>query len=252
MDTYYDEYATPLKFHKFSKWVRLPLGLIITFVQVFQIMGYEPYVRDYYTVDLIYGVIMLAIGCVAFYGLCTWKPCGFIGMIAYEVVSVVYRLFAVFVVAAYNPDALGSSIGSLLGSGIVSALVIIYYLKRRPLFFEHIRNAYIYERIRQAQPEGFEGVVHLDDRSGGDPTVCRSCGSKLNLSRDTCMRCGTAIPKEVVAAAQQETPAAPVPQAQTAVAEPAPVSAARFCHKCGNQLAEGSRFCSKCGTQIVS
>lgn len=249
MDIYYDEYTTPLKFHKFMKYFSLPLGALLILLNLANVVmalaeSDNDIVKYLYAVDFAFLAGELIFVCITLHGFYTWGPWGFWGMMAYLGVTLSYDVYLLVVYLVLIPEQVIGGLGSLIGSSIASVLILIYYLKRRPLFFENLRLEDMHRRLsEQPASVGSEVVVHLDDRSCGNPTVCRVCGAKLNTARSACMRCGTAIQKaETVNCAQMpETAKGPEVQAVKA----------NYCRKCGNKLLEDSVFCHHCGTRVV-
>lgn len=230
MDKYYDKYYTPLKYHKFLKYAGLPLSCFVTVLRLFStVLQNDTMQNDLYTVDVLALFVSVIVLGVTLYGFYTWKPCGFYGVLANQGIGVLYSIYAVVVYSALAPDMVISGVGDLLGKSTVAVLVAVYYCKRRPLFFPEMQEAYMAKMF--AEPAAVP-VVSAEDRSQGDPTRCRVCGEKLNMGRDACMKCGTAIPGRAV------------PQ------DPG-VQKTGCCRKCGHPLTADSNFCRHCGDRVL-
>lgn len=223
MDQYFDEYGTPLKYHKFLKWFSLPLNLLTSLAYLLQTL--ENISTNWvYGMDMVYYTLSLLAAAITLYGFFKWKPCGFYGILTIYGLGTLYSLVAFVIYAMFLPEYLIKGLTNLLGQGIATVLICVYYLKRRPLFFEDMRRAHMEKIFAQNIPP-VSGVT-LEDRSGGDTTVCRVCGEKLNAGRTACMKCGTSVRQE-------------------------PRMTYAYCHRCGTKLRPDSQFCSKCGTQVL-
>lgn len=232
MDKYFDYATTPLKYHNFLRFFSMPLGLLITVVQLFNLVpeynASYGVVRMAYGVDLFFVVLSAIVMGLTLYGLYTWKPCGFYGILAHHGLNVLSAVVYIVLFSMFElSEQAGSMVSNLIGNLVVSLLVCIYYLKRRPLFFENMRLEF-YKNL-QAMPVEVKPV----DRSGGDSTRCRVCGEKINTGRISCMKCGASIPR-IPTAPDGDVTAADKPN---------------FCFQCGGQLERGSKFCSHCGVK---
>lgn len=228
LDHYYDPYDTPLKFHKFLKYAGLFLLAQVYLVLVLTALLRSEDLAPGITllVGVFYGCMLAAtlVTLIGFYG---WKPCGFYGILALCGLNLLDKILALFLTGVVVEDLI-----YLVVQGGLTVPIVIYYLKRRPLFFEELQAGYIQRKFDHMQIETTTKnapghPASLNDRSGGDPTVCRVCGGKLNPGRPACMKCGTAI----------QEPSAPVPSG--------------YCSQCGNSLREDSRFCNRCGAKIL-
>jgi len=217
MDKYFDDCEAPLKFHNFLKYIAFPLMVIGQFLTV--LVTPEVLTTFSYWISLIIcGVIM--------YGLYTWHPCGFFVLLGSHAVGVLIDLIALV-------SGKEGAFGELLWDGLFATLIWIYYLKRRPLFFPEMQKKHVQEK------NVLFAIEKRKADKANDPTFCRICGEKLNTNRETCMKCGTAIPEDI----KQQIDAFEVKKA----AQP---TRYRFCPQCGETLGSGYKFCSKCGEKI--
>lgn len=246
LDHYYDPYDTPLKFHKFLKYAGLFIlaQVYLVIVLTFLLNPGDQLPGATFLVAVFYGISLAAtlVTLIGFYG---WKPCGFYGILVLCGMNVLDKFLALFLGGDLTTELI-----QLVLQGGITVPIVIYYLKRRPLFFEELQAGYIERKFAHMQSVATPGNIpvrqgSLNDRSGGDVTVCRVCGGKLNPGRPACMKCGTAI---------RETPAptpAPTPTPTPAPAPAQPGATGGYCSQCGNPLHEGSRFCNRCGAKVL-
>ena len=231
MDTYFDIDKAPLKYHNFLKFFGLPVSVLLTIAQFFSISRdineaiynglYYDVVRIGYEIDIIFGIAIILANCITLYGFYTWKPCGYYGILGSHIVNMVHSLVAIGYCAIYVPEGSLTVWGGLFMEVIILIPVWIYYAKRRPLFFEDMRDEYWHRQRAMA-----EATMGMKDKSGDDPTRCRCCGEKLNAGRTECMRCGASV------------------------LEMTPEKPAGYCTQCGNKLDVGSNFCGYCGKKV--
>ena len=226
MDKYFDKFYTPLKYHKFLKFVGLPLSFLLALLGLFSmVLGDGAPLDSLRIVDLVYQFVSTFVLGIALYGFYTWKPCGFYGVLANQGLGVLYSIYAIGIYAQQAPDMIASTVGDLLGRGVIAVLVTIYYCKRRPLFFPEMQEEYMAKLVAQPAPVSDRTPV---DKSQGDPSRCRVCGEQLNFGRSACMKCGTSFPGAVQ---QEDRP--------------------KFCRRCGHPLTDDSNFCRRCGEKVL-
>ncbi len=248
MKLHYDRQTAPLIYHKFLKYFSLPLSALLLIPQLADVILGLSRSSDniqivLYGVDFAFLACQLVLLCITLYGFYTWSSCGFWGVLSYHGVNLTYEVYLCLIYFVLGLPQTVTAVGVVIGRVIATVIAVIYYCKRRLLFSEAQQIRQMEESLSQQTASSQTGAaVRVDDHSGGDATVCRMCGSKLNLARSTCMRCGTAVPKQAF-----EKP--------EGLATTAPISTqpqqARYCRKCGTKLLEDSAFCHKCGAGVV-
>jgi Ca2+/H+ antiporter len=88
----------------------------------------------------LYGVLvtvsflMLALMLVAFIGFFRWRYYAWLSLMIFFAVLVAFGVLCIAMFAVYIPEQIGMAIGQLIATLIYAVPIVIYYLKRRPLF----------------------------------------------------------------------------------------------------------------------
>lgn len=172
MKRYLVEENTPLKYHKFCRWVSLPLSIVLNLVTVFTMLGTAE-LNWGHTVDLTYNALAVILALVAFIGFFRWTHASWYAVMGIQVCTIIYSFAVLVITALYSPDETASALGGLLGSGIVSVLIMVYYTKRRALFFR--------EMVPKQPESGFDATSAL---------FCRKCGQQMSAGSRFCCHCG--------------------------------------------------------------
>lgn len=129
---YYSIEHTPLKWHTFYRYVSMPLGVITGIIAVFSYITTMD--NLYYLIDIFCSVVQTVCCAAAFVGFFKWKPYAWYAVMVNLANGVVYAIISLVVTAAFGGDV-AYSMGSVIGTTVVSVLIGIYYYKRKPLFF---------------------------------------------------------------------------------------------------------------------
>lgn len=173
MKRHYIKEKTPLKYHKFSRWVGLPLGILLNLFVALNMLLAEEQLNWGHAIDLTYSALAVILGLTAFIGFFRWTPASWYAAMGIQVCSIVYYFAVLLITARFAPDGIASALGTLLGGGAVSVLIMVYYAKRRPLFFPQ--------------------EVPVQMECGSDTAsvlFCRKCGERLAEGSRFCCRCG--------------------------------------------------------------
>lgn len=131
MKTYTNRNTAPLVFHEINRFVRIPVSicyLLLTTFFLFPGLTY-PMLGD---IDLFFTVIFLILLIVAFLGCKDWKPSAWYAFIALSAVGIIYNIL--YLRLAWYLESLVFAIRIV--NIIFDVCVIIYYFKRKPLFFQ--------------------------------------------------------------------------------------------------------------------
>ena len=172
MKRHYIKEKTPLKYHKFCRWVALPLSILFNLATVITTLGTAE-LNWGHAIDLGFNILLTLLALIAFVGFFRWSPASWYAIVGAEVCGIVYRAVVLAVIARFTPDEIDSALGELLGYTVVAVLIIIYYVKRRPLFFPQ--------------------EVPVQMECGSDTAsvlFCRKCGERLSEGSRFCSRCG--------------------------------------------------------------
>lgn len=178
MKQYYLRETTPLKYHKFLRWFGLPLSLLLNLGQVVSMLINMENFYWAMAVDLAFYLAQLVLVLTALIGFHEWKPFGWYSIVAVQWVGIGYVALVFLFNAVFLPSEIPSALGGLIGTGIVSALVLIYYNKRRPLFF------------LAAVP-----TEYTQETNGGTAEVlyCTKCGERILDGGEFCHKCGAPV-----------------------------------------------------------
>ena len=136
----------PMKWHRFLTWVSIPLGLIMTVVSLvtavqdlsgFDASLYKPefvsLVRFSLYLDVCMSIVTLPLLAGAEYGLLKQKWLGVRLILLLYTIQFVYALLMLILFLRLNVDLL-EVVASAVSSGLMLALTLMYYRKRRKLF----------------------------------------------------------------------------------------------------------------------
>lgn len=134
MEKHYDQYATPLLFHKFFWYISLPLsfigGAFQLFVSIKSLTFSMLYLPD--VVSSLIGMVLVVLCFVGFFG---WKAYAWYSVIILLSLNILFSLITVILSALVTPQQLGTQLIGFVVALIYGILVGIYYIKRRELFF---------------------------------------------------------------------------------------------------------------------
>lgn len=131
MKIYTDRNTAPLVFHDINRFVRIPLSIIYLLYTTFVLIP-NLYFQPFSYIDLFFTVIFLVFLIVAFLGCKNWKPSAWYAFIALSAVGIIYNLLYLYLSwVLENSDYVGP-----IAKIIFDVCVIVYYIKRKPLFFQ--------------------------------------------------------------------------------------------------------------------
>lgn len=170
---YYTIEGTPLKFHTFYRYVSMPLGAISAIISVFSYIATMD--NPYYLIDIFFSLVQ-AVACgVAFFGFFNWKPSAWYAVMVNLANSVIYTIVVLGINIMFGTSDIAYSFGTVIGSSITSALIMIYYNKRKPLFF--------------GTPAPAEKPVYYSEPA----RVCPNCGNPVTDAGNFCTNCGSSL-----------------------------------------------------------
>ena len=134
MKCYTDPKTTPLKFHKIFHRILLPLWILGTFVGAFRLLSYADYAAYFSVLTFVYlGAGAALVAC--FLGLGTWERYAWYSLMGVLSGMLLMRI----VISSVNLQSGFSDISDFLGEWIGAfasyGLILLYYYKRRGLFF---------------------------------------------------------------------------------------------------------------------
>lgn len=133
MRKYTDLETTPLKFHTFIRFVFFPLGMLVTLANIFLLL---PYIGTNFVAlvatPLYIAYFAASLACVVGFG--KWKSYSWYALLWALGLRVVDQLLAsgLDFYAGISPSDIASEI---IGSLVANGLILLYYYKRRALFF---------------------------------------------------------------------------------------------------------------------
>lgn len=190
---YYDRESTPLAFHTFVRYVSLPLGFLSIIGQMISATSNAAGNYWLFNIDLLAYITTLALIVICFVGFIWWKPYAWYGMMVYLGFRTVYSAFVVAVYIAYAPNMVATVLGQFAAALIYGVLAGIYYLKRKPLFFEQMQlplQDAVKDELRSSavEKEPANDMLSLP--------FCPNCGARLMRGSTFCNQCGTKITRK--------------------------------------------------------
>ncbi len=164
---YHSIQDTPLKFHTFYRFVSMPIGAITGLIAV--ISSIAAMDNLFYLLDIFFCAVQMVACGAAFIGFFNWKSYAWYAVMVNLLNNVVYNVVLFAVHVAFGSGNFSYDIGTILGTGISSALIYIYYNKRKPLFFRSTNSW----------------------SSSG--SFCPNCGEAVGASGSFCPNCGQSL-----------------------------------------------------------
>ena len=212
-EKYYFVQDTPLRFHKFFCYVSLPLGIILTLKSVADIVSAEDFPSNsFYFIDLSYSLASLVLMCVCFVGLRKLKSYAWRALMINYSLGVLYLFVVVIIYIIFSPFLLDSALASLMIYVYVSAIICLYYYKRKNLFLTPSSPIHaVHSSCSSVNSIPISDVSHIqntcvpnvvEEKSTPNPisapviSFCRNCGHKLSDESNYCSHCGTPVLKE--------------------------------------------------------
>jgi hypothetical protein len=193
MKQYYHKEDTPLKFHKFFRYVSLPLGFFILLIRMISEISEITFFDWFYAVDIGYYVIALTLMLVCFVGFFKWKSYAWYGVMIYLCIGTAYNMYGVAIYAIYIPDQIVAVVGQVCGYLAYAIMVSIYYRKRRPLFFSDMPEIDVTD---SADSVNVGDINSPNYQVFPQAKCCHKCGCKLSDGSEFCSKCGTPIMRE--------------------------------------------------------
>lgn len=211
----------PLKFHKFFHYCSLPLGALVTIINVYNVISGMAEFNWFYIIDYSYFFCWFVLAVATFAGFFGFKRYSWYTVMIFLTLTPVYALSSVLVYAVYVPDSAAFALGQFIGYSVYSVLVIIYYSKRKKLFFKEANR-------EGAVIAGFAGKAssrEMSSAAGGSGGV-----PQWEPYRDLDkMFIGSAKPSPAQVQGSEESVR---------------------CGRCGSMQRPGGQYCSRCGSRM--
>ena len=195
MRKYYDRSATPLTFHKFFWWVILPVNFIFGVVEYVRFVLNIGWIFShglFGMVYIVYLIVVFELSVACFVGFFQWRSYAWYCVVIYLPAYFLFNLYVVSLSVIFLRFESAAVVGLFIGTLIYSILAEIYYIKRRPLFFQETGNIH-------AAARGSGKVVQASEAGTADPLpqakYCSQCGAALPERSDFCSECGTPVQK---------------------------------------------------------
>ena len=192
-DLYYDRETTPLAYHNFIRFFWLPLNIITGIGSLF--------LRSYGSLSILL-IALLALIVISFVGFLSWESYGWksfrILIFATIGIGIVGSISWIFLGVL---DGYDDEIGYGLGFGLTYLLfglafgipTLIYYKRRKPLFFPDmqppVKEEFIYSYVDPDLEETESNKTKVMSRA----RFCRHCGVEIAPDAEFCHRCGTKV-----------------------------------------------------------
>lgn len=163
MKCYTDPKTTPLKFHKIFHRILLPLWILGTFVGAFRLLSYADYAAYFSILTFIYlGAGAALVAC--FLGLGTWERYAW-----YSLMGVLSGMLLMqIVISSVNLQSgfsdISDFLGELIGAFASYGLILLYYYKRRGLFFRPSFDSAPPENLTVETSVADDGLDELKER----------------------------------------------------------------------------------------
>lgn len=145
MKSYTDPKTTPLKFHKIFHRILLPLWILGTFVSAFQVLSYADYSAYFSILTFVYlGAGAALVAC--FLGLGNWERYAWYSLMGVLSGMLLMRIVISFVNLQSGFSDISDFLGELIGAFASYGLILLYYYKRRGLFFRPSNENHIPEK----------------------------------------------------------------------------------------------------------
>lgn len=179
--------TVPVKWHKFTRFVRIPVGFCLDFAALISLLNLTS-INDL-TVEMICLEIMVVFELVLmilyFVGSFSWKRYAWISIIIYQF----YGLFLYFCLNAINTGDALKTIAGTLGRSVWTILEFIYFYKREYLFSNgQSLKMNIFDNVQSNNVAN-----NLRSNNISDIIFCRKCGTKLDGDIMFCRKCGARI-----------------------------------------------------------
>lgn len=192
MKKYYDVSDAPLKFHYFFWYVSIPLGALLL---IAYLMGDFAYLSDsaYSDVSLLFEIEIffllaeLILRVICFVGFFKWSKDAWYSLMSLLSLKIIYSILVPIMFVAYFHMLVESVLIRSIGATIFSILVGIYYLKRKPLFFDDIFPTL---PVQNTVPQ--KTKKQKKDKPPKEPKIryCKLCSGLIDSDTKKCTSCG--------------------------------------------------------------
>ena len=144
MKMYYSRETAPLKWNSYTKWMRMPFAVIGVMVEVVSTINlYKEAPSFWLAIIIAYSAALVALGIMCIIGLFKWESYAWYGIMIFEGLSI-FMEGVLMILSICSGEYVGTLIIYPVMSGcvsiLISALIIVYYYKRKPLFINYQGN----------------------------------------------------------------------------------------------------------------
>jgi len=134
MKMYHDRETTPLKFHKFYRFVYLPYEIYLVISGIIGIISGIEYFHFSYVISLTYNLAVLICLITCLVGIKAWKLYAWKALITSRIILLTFGALLLWLAFVLSPKHIPVQIELFLSNLVKSVPILIYYLKRRNLF----------------------------------------------------------------------------------------------------------------------
>lgn len=161
MRMYYSVGSTPLRFHKFYHLVMTPLNFVMAVFVIYQAFSGQSQLN---WLGMGYNALLLVACVLTFVGCFKFKPYAWWAIIGAFVLEIVYDAYFVIAVGLMDSSLIGAALMQIGWRPAAIVLMAVYYIKRRPLFFNPITE----EEVSQAVADSgkiMKSIAHYNTAS---------------------------------------------------------------------------------------
>ena len=274
MKRYYNEAETPLKFHKVYHYLVMPYTCLTGLFGLFDYAIYADTLTNLQYADLGFLVAFTVLGAIIFLGFYSLSGYAWYCVMAFLGLKLLRPLIAICITLLTYPDQVLSSLSYWATDLIISPLIALYYIKRKPLFFQPKpvpSPKPVVTPIAQTGEHSspLQGTVINEAEKTTDLPCHPEPAKDLTPKENTpALQAEVTIPEPTVpsdipsepvgtplAGVREPTAPAAVPSesvgtplADVRESEEPPVVVMNYCMNCGKKLKPDYSFCPNCGT----
>ena len=143
---YYVIEITPLKFHKFYHLVLTPINILLSLYMIVNMLIYTE-TMDF--ISLVYDVAILACCIVTFIGCFKLKKYAWYAIMCAFALELIYDFCAIAFVIPFGMNVVLYALSDIVWRLVFIILMIIYYVKRQPLFFDPVSYDEVPKELRK-------------------------------------------------------------------------------------------------------